>query len=148
MIAQSWRASPGGVMAGLTRVMRRSELVTVPSFSPHELAGSNTSAYWQVSVLLYASCTTTNSAVLSAVNTLFKSGIECAGFVQAIQIALISPLLTASNISTAVLPGFSGTESMPQSLATSSRCSGLFNSLCAGNKLAMPPTSRPPMALG
>ena len=74
--------------------------------------------------------------------------MECAGLVQAIQMALISPLFTASNISIAVFPAFSGTESMPQSLAISARCSALAKSLWADNKLAMPPTSRPPMALG
>ena len=128
--------------------MRRSELVTVPSFSPHVLAGSNTSAYLQVSVLLNASCTTTNSAFSSAASTLFKSGIECAGLVQAIQIALISPLFTASNISIAVLPAVSGTFSTPHILAISARCSALAKSLWPESKFAMPPTSRPPMALG
>ena len=148
IICQSWRASAGGLMAGLTRVMRRSELVTVPSFSPQVLAGSNTSAYSAVSILLYASCTTTNSALPKASSTLFKSGSECAGLVQAIQIALIDPSLTALNISTAVLPGVAGTSATSHSLATSARCSALAISRCADSKLAMPPASRPPMALG
>ena len=38
------RASPGSGRKGLWREMRRSELVTVPSFSPHAAAGSSTSA--------------------------------------------------------------------------------------------------------
>ena len=74
--------------------------------------------------------------------------MECAGLVQAIQMALISPLLTASNISIAVFPGAAGTSSTPQNLAISARCSGLAKSRWPDNKLAMPPTSRPPMALG
>ena len=74
--------------------------------------------------------------------------MEWAGLVQAIQIALISPAFTASNISTAVLPAFSGTVSTPHSLAISARCSALDRSRCPDIRLAMPPTSRPPMALG
>ena len=38
------RASPGGGTAARTREMRRSELVTVPSFSAQLAAGSSTSA--------------------------------------------------------------------------------------------------------
>ena len=41
---QSSRASPGGAIAARTRLMRRSLLVTVPSFSAQVLAGSSTSA--------------------------------------------------------------------------------------------------------
>ena len=44
MIRQSGRASPGTGRNGLWRDMRRSELVTVPSFSPQAAAGSSTSA--------------------------------------------------------------------------------------------------------
>ena len=43
-MAQSWRAWPFGGTAGWTRLMRRSLLVTVPSFSPHGVAGSSRSA--------------------------------------------------------------------------------------------------------
>ena len=49
-ISQSCRASPGGGTAARTREMRRSELVTVPSFSAQLVAGSNTSANSAVSV--------------------------------------------------------------------------------------------------
>ena len=44
MMRQSARASPGIGRNGLCREMRRSELVTVPSFSPQAAAGSRTSA--------------------------------------------------------------------------------------------------------
>ena len=85
--------------------MRRSELVMVPSVSPQVDAGSSTSANGAVSVSAKASCSTTHSAACSASCTRFWSGSDCAGLVQAIQTALISPRLTASNSSTAVLPG-------------------------------------------
>ena len=74
--------------------------------------------------------------------------MDCAGLVQAIQSTLISPSAAAWNISTAVLPGFSGTLGTPHSAATSARCAGLARSRWALSRLAMPPTSRPPMALG
>jgi hypothetical protein len=45
------RASPGPAIAGLMCVMQRSELVTVPSFSPQLVAGSIRSAKAAVSVL-------------------------------------------------------------------------------------------------
>ena len=74
--------------------------------------------------------------------------MDCAGFVQAIHRALILPSATASNRSTAVLPGASGTRGTPHSAATSARCWALDRSRCALSRLAMPPTSRPPIALG
>ena len=61
-MAQSWRAAPAGGMAGRTRLMRRSLLVTVPSFSPQVVAGSSQSAYFAVAVVAKASCSTTSSA--------------------------------------------------------------------------------------
>ena len=90
-MTQSWRVSPGAGMAARTRVMRRSEFVTVPSFSPQVVAGSSRSAYAAVSVWAKASCSTTNSARARACLTSVASGIDCAGLVQAIHTALISP---------------------------------------------------------
>ena len=145
---QSARASPAGATAARTRLMRRSLLVTVPSFSPQGAAGNSRSAYAQVSLLAKASCTTTNSARCKARRTVFWSGRLCAGLVQRIHSALIWPSAAAWNISTAVSPGFSGTESTPHKAATSARCTGLAKSRCALSRFAMPPTSRPPMALG
>jgi hypothetical protein len=49
--SQSGRASPGLATAGVRCVMQRSELVTVPSFSPQPVAGSSRSAKAAVSVL-------------------------------------------------------------------------------------------------
>ena len=93
----------GAGTAWRTREMRRSELVTVPPFSPHAAAGSTTSAYGTVSVCRKASCTTTNSAALSASRILSISGIEWTGLVQTIQTALMRPVRIASNISTAAI---------------------------------------------
>ena len=120
-ICQSGLACPGGATAARTLVILRSLLVTVPSFSPQVAAGSNRSANSQVSDVAKASCTTTNSARSRARRTAFWLGIDWAGFVQAIHSILISPSAAASNISTAVLPGFLGTSSMPQRSATSWR---------------------------
>ena len=50
MIHQSGRASPGAGRKGRWREMRRSELVTVPSFSPQAAAGRLTWAWRMVSV--------------------------------------------------------------------------------------------------
>ena len=87
-ISQSASASPGGRSAARTREMRRSELVTVPSFSPQEVAGSSMSANGDVSVSAYASCSTTSSARASPSRTVAWSGIDCAGFVHAIHTIL------------------------------------------------------------
>ncbi len=95
-----------------------------------------------------ASCTTTNSARCRARRTVVWSGMDCAGLVQAIHRALICPSAAASNISTAVRPGWAGTSATPHSAATSARCCALARSRWPDSKLAMPPTSRPPMALG
>ena len=50
MIHQSGRASPGSGRNARWREMRRSELVTVPSFSPQAAAGSSTCGVADVSV--------------------------------------------------------------------------------------------------
>ena len=92
---QSWRAWPGGGTAARTRVMRRSLLVTVPSFSPQVVAGNSKSAKAVVLVSAKASCTTTNSARCKARRTVVWSGMDCAGLVQAIHRALISPSAAA-----------------------------------------------------
>ncbi len=145
---QSSRAAPGAGIAGRTRLMRRSLLVTVPLFSPQVEAGSSRSAKAAVAVVAKASCSTTYSARSSARRTVAWSGIDCAGFVHAIHSSRISPSAAASNISMAVLPGAAGTSSTPHSAATSARCAGLDRSRCADSRFARPPTSRPPIALG
>lgn len=94
--------------------MRRSELVTMPSFSPQLAAGSSRSANWQVSLVAKASCTTTKGQMASACCTSCWSGSDCAGLLQAIHRALIRPLRTASNSSMALSPGRSGSAGIPQ----------------------------------
>ncbi|VTY37840.1 Uncharacterised protein [Xylophilus ampelinus] len=147
-IAQSCRAAPAAGTASRTREMRRSLLVTVPSFSPQVVAGSSRSAKAQVAVVAKASCTTTNSARSSARRTVAWSGIDCAGLVQAIHSALISPSAAARNISIALLPGMAGMSCTPHIAATSARCAAFAMSRCAGSRFDRPPTSRPPIALG
>ena len=78
--------------------------------------------------------------------------MDWAGLVHAIHSARTSPSAAAWNISTALLPGFEGTAdsppSSPHSAATSARWRGLPRSRWALSRLARPPTSRPPIALG
>ncbi len=74
--------------------------------------------------------------------------MDCAGLVQAIHSALISPRAAASKSSTAVLPDASGSVSTAHRRAISARCSALAGSRWPGSSVAMPPASRPPMALG
>ena len=102
----------------------------------------------QVAVVAKASCTTTNSQRSSARRTVAWSGIDWAGLVQELHSALICPSAAASTISLAVRPGRAGTSGTPHSAAISARCSALAMSRGPPSRLAMPPTSRPPMALG
>ena len=71
---QSGRASPGGGRNGRWREMQRSELVTVPSFSPQAAEGSSTCASAVVSVCRSTSDTTTNGQARSASRTRSASG--------------------------------------------------------------------------
>ncbi len=59
---KSASASPGAWATFLVRPIRRSELMKVPSFSPHPAAGRTRSASSAVSVLVYMSCTTRKSS--------------------------------------------------------------------------------------
>jgi hypothetical protein len=118
------------------------------SFSPQVVAGSSRSAKSQVAAVAKASCTTTNSARCRARRTVAWSGRLWAGLVQAIHKALISPSAAAWNISTAVLPGFSGTLAHAPQRGDFGAVRGLARSRWPLSRLAMPPTSRPPMALG
>ena len=61
-IHQSGRASPGKGRNGRCREMRRSELVTVPSFSPQAEAGSRTCARLTLSLEATLSDTTSSSS--------------------------------------------------------------------------------------
>ena len=68
-IHQSARVSPGDARKARWREMRRSELVTVPSFSPQAAAGSLTWARLAVSLLATFSDTTSSSSRPSASRT-------------------------------------------------------------------------------
>ncbi len=127
--------------------MRRSEFVTVPSFSPQARAGSFTSAKARVSVEAMQSDATTSGHFSRASRTREAWGRLTAGLVAMIHRALILPARTASNMSTAFRPGLSARRSVPQKRATRARSSAP-KSMWAARVLAMPPVSRPPMALG
>src|ERR1700712_1325611 len=85
--------------------MRRSEFVTVPSFSPQPSAGSKTCANAFVSVRSMMSELTTSSHRASARFACSPSGRLTTGFVPMIQTALMRPASTALKRSTAFSPG-------------------------------------------
>ena len=146
--SQSARASPGAGKNARWREMRRSEFVTVPSFSPQPSAGSSTSACAFVSDCALMSDTTTSSHLSSARRTWSASGMLTSGLVAMIHTALTLPASIAWNRSTAFRPGLFAMRGESQKVCTVSRCSGLSSSRCAASMLARPPTSRPPMAFG
>jgi hypothetical protein len=148
MIHQSARASPGGGRKARWREMRRSELVTVPSFSPQASAGRRMCAWRTVSVSAMQSDTTTHSQRSSARRTWSLSGRLTTGLVAMIHSAFTSPRSTARNRSTALSPALDAIRGACQKRCTSARCSAFSSSMCAASWLASPPTSRPPMALG
>ncbi len=144
---QSARASPGRGKKPRWRDTRRSELVTVPSFSPQPSAGSFTCANRSVSVSAMQSDTTTNGQLASATRAMRASGIDTAGLVAMIHTALIRPLAIASNMSTAFSPGREQIVGDCQKRCARSR-SASENPMCTASVEASPPTSRPPIALG
>ena len=109
--------------------MQRSELVTVPSFSPQPRAGSSTCANAVVSVFSITSETITNSQRDSARLTLSASGRLTTGLVAMIQTALMRPWSIASNRSTAFRPGWSAIIGLRQNVCTASRSLGLSSSM-------------------
>ncbi|MNZ99162.1 hypothetical protein D3C78_1184750 [compost metagenome] len=145
---QSALASPGASRKPRWREMRRSELVTVPSFSPQPSDGRRISAWRAVSVLAMTSETTTKGQALMAASTAPASGMETTGLVAMIHSALMRPSATALNISTALRPGFCAMAGEVQKRCTRSRSSAFSITIWAASILASPPTSRPPMAFG
>src|SRR3546814_20410709 len=81
---QSGLASPGAGRNARWREITRSELVTVPSFSPQASAGSSRCASCAVSVDATTSETTTNSQRRSASRTRSTSGRLTTGLVDII----------------------------------------------------------------
>ena len=122
-IHQSGFASPGGGRKARWREMRRSELVTLPSFSPQAAAGRRTWAWTAVSVPAVTSDTTRNSQAFRAATTASASGRLTAGLVAMTHRALMRPSATARNNSTALRPGFPARCDAPQKRPTRSRAS-------------------------
>ncbi len=146
-IHQSGRASPGGGHTARWREMQRSELVTVPSFSPQAAAGSTMSAKHVVSVG-QQSLTTTKGQAPSAARTRSARGMLTAGLVLRIHSALTLPSSAASNSSTAFRPGRVAMPGACQKRRTRSMAAGSAKVMCAASWLARLPTSRPPIAFG
>ena len=130
------------------REMRRSELVTVPDFSPQACAGSSTCApELTVSLERTFSEITNSSSFFSAARAASASGSDTAGLVPITHNALISPRAIASNIWTAFSPSWVAMRGAFQNRRTRSMSGGV-NPIWAASWLARPPTSRPPIALG
>ena len=121
IIFQSALLSPATGRKLRCREIIRSEFVTVPSFSPHAAAGRSTWASRAVSVSRMASLTTTKGHCFKAARTASASGMLTTGLVATIQIALMRPSATASNISTALRPDFVAIRGPDQNRCTSSR---------------------------
>ena len=98
-IHQSGLASPGGSRKARCREMRRSELVTVPSFSPHAAAGSSTCGAGADGVgrPLRRPTRRRGRERRSALRTASARGRLTAGLVPMTQSALMRPSATASN---------------------------------------------------
>ena len=106
-----------------------------------------TSAKASVSVRAITSDTTTKGHLVRAAAMSDERGILTTGLVAMIQIALIRPSATASNMTTAYSPGARAVFGALQNRAARATSSGA-KSVWAARVLAMPPVSRPPMALG
>ncbi len=123
-IHQSGLASPAAGRNRRWREMRRSELVTVPSFSPHAAAGRRICApAFTVSLASTFSETTNRSSFLSASRTWLARGSETAGLVAITHSALILPRAMASNICTALGPSRGATRGAFQKRRTRSMSS-------------------------
>ncbi len=147
-IHQSGFASPAGGRNPRWREMRRSELVTVPDFSPQACAGSSTCApELTVSLERTFSETTNNSSLAIAARTTSASGSDTTGLVPITHNALTSPRAIASNSCTALSPSWVAMRGAFQNRRTRSMSGGV-KFICAASWLESPPTSRPPIALG
>ena len=94
------------------------------------------------------SLATTKGQAASAARTRSARGRVAAGLVAAIQSAFTCPSSTASNISTALRPGFAARFGACQKRRSASTSPGSSQRMWAASWLARPPTSRPPMAFG
>ena len=132
-IHQSGLASPGDGKNARWREMRRSELVTVPSFSPQAAAGSSRCApALTVSLERTFSDTTNRSSFVSAARTAPARGSDTAGLVAITHSALIWPRSTASNICTALRPSRRAIRGACQKRPTRSTSAGV-KFICAAS---------------
>ena len=122
MMCVSGRADPGGSIALRTRCTRRSELVTVPSYSHQSAAaGSTTSASSAVAVRKM-SWTTRWSSPSSRCRAWLTLASDSAGFSPMQYSDRSVPASMASNISERCIPGFGGIVA-PQAASKRARAS-------------------------
>ena len=91
-------------ITGRTRLIRRSALVNVPSFSKNEVPGRNTCANFEVS-FRNKSCTTTRSIALSDFSTCIVFGSDCAMSSPCTNNPRNSPEIALSNMFGIRMPG-------------------------------------------
>ena len=133
IICQSFLAPENGSTSGRCLDILRSELVTVPFFSPHPVDGNATSANFSVSLLAIQSDTTTSSHCSSACCIAALLGRLTIGLVAITQIAFIFPLAISSNISIALHPAFLAIVGDCQKRCTNCWCASFSMSKCAAN---------------
>ena len=97
-IEKSASAEPGARRTFRRSPIRRSELMKVPSFSPHPAAGRTMSASRAVSVVAYRSCTTSTSSFRSVSRASLWWIHEWAPFVAITQSARIRPARISARI--------------------------------------------------
>ena len=123
-IHQSGRASPGTGKKRRCREMRRSEFVTVPDFSPHAAAGSNTSRATRRVRVEHAIGDDDELALLQREPHPFRVRHADDGIRRHDPNGFDGPRSTASNKSTALSPGLRATRGASQKRATRATLSG------------------------
>ena len=106
-------------MTGRTRLIRRSALVNVPSFSRNDVPGRNTCANAAVS-LRNRSCTMSRSSDASAAFTCLTFGSDCAMSSPCTYMPRYVPASAASNMLGMRRPG-SGSSVVPQRSSKTAR---------------------------
>ena len=128
MIHQSGRASPDGGRKARWRLMTRSLLVTVPSFSPQPRAGRRMRALRMVSLSATQSLATSIGTCAMAARTASEAGSETAGLVAITHNAPMRPSPAARNSSTALRPGAAARLGARQKAASASASPGRSHS--------------------
>ena len=109
MMCVSGRADPGGSNALRTRCTRRSELVTVPSYSHQSAADGNTTSANSAVAVRKMSCTTRQSSPSNRCRACAAFASDSAGFSPMQYNADNCPRSIASNISDRCIPATGGT---------------------------------------